>query len=316
MSNNPTAEAPVPASFPYVDLQVNGYAGVDFNDPKVTPDQFHAACRHLQSDGVTQILATIITDTPEHMARCLANIAQFREADPLAQQIIAGIHIEGPFISPEDGYRGAHPLDAVTPANLDLMNRLLDAAAGLTRLVTLAPESDPHNLLTKHLTHQSITVAAGHTNATVDQLRSAIDAGLTMFTHLGNGCPMFPHRHDNIIQRVLYLADQLFISFIADGVHVPFTALANYLKFASLDHCLIVTDAIAPAGLGPGQYTLARWNLNIGPDMVARAPDGSHLVGAAITMNQSAQNLAQHLNLTADQLTQLLVDNPRRAINL
>ena len=135
-----------------------------------------------------------------------------------------------------------------------------------------------------------------------------------MFTHLGNGCPMQMHRHDNIIQRALSLRDRLWLCFIADGVHVPFFALQNYLRLAGIDRAIVVTDAIAPAGLGPGRYTLGRWDLIIGDDMVARAPDGSHFVGSAITMKQSAANLRRALQLPDAVIRQLTGDNPRTAV--
>ena len=116
------------------------------------------------------------------------------------------------------------------------------------------------------LANQNITVSAGHCNPNLDQLRAAIDAGLRMFTHLGNGCPQQLPRHDNIIQRVLSQADKLWICFIADGVHVPFFALRNYLKCADINRCVIVSDAMAAAGLGPGQYKLSRWEVTVGPE--------------------------------------------------
>src|SRR4030095_15427595 len=135
-------------------------------------------------------------------------------------------------------------------ADRDSMRRLLDAADGLARLVTLSPESDPGFAVTRMLAAEDVRVSAGHTNASLDELKAAIDAGLSMFTHLGNGCPMQMHRHDNIIQRALSLSDKLWICFIADGAHVAFPALGNYLRAAGLDRCVIVTDAIAPASLG------------------------------------------------------------------
>ena len=205
------------------------------------------------------------------MCARLANLARLRDADPLAKEIIAGFHIEGPFINETKGYVGAHPPDAVLPAGVDAMKRLLDAGAGLTRMVTLAPERDANFAVIAMLAKQRIHVSAGHCDPTLDQLRGAIDAGLTMFTHLGNGCPMQVHRHDNIIQRVLSVADKLLIGFIADGTHVPMFALANYLKVAGVENCYVVTDAIAPAGLGPGRYTLGRWELLIEEDMQSRA---------------------------------------------
>ena len=124
------------------------------------------------------------------MAARLARIAAYRQADALARELIWGLHIEGPFISPLPGYVGAHPPEHVRPADPDAMRRLLDAAAGLTRLVTLAPERDAGLAVTRLLAGQGILVAAGHCDPSLADLRAAIDAGLSMFTHLGNGCPM------------------------------------------------------------------------------------------------------------------------------
>jgi N-acetylglucosamine-6-phosphate deacetylase len=298
----------------YFDLQVNGYAGVDFNSDGLTARPLHCCCEKLAQDGVGQILATIITADVDAMCRRLARIVELRERDPLARQMIAGFHIEGPFINETKGYRGAHPEEAIRPADPDMMRRLLDAAGGLTKLVTLAPERDADFAVTRLLANQGIVVSAGHTDASLDDLKAAIDAGLSMFTHLGNGCPMQLNRHDNIIQRALSLSDRLWLTFIADGVHVPWPALRNYLRAATLDRCIVVTDAISAASLGPGRYTLGHWDLLVGEDRVARAPDGSHLVGSAGTMPLSRSNLRSHLALTDEQIDRLTLHNPRLAV--
>src|SRR4029077_5196417 len=132
------------------------------------------------------------------MAARLDRIARLREQNPLAKRIIWGIHVEGPFISPEPGFVGAHPPRHVRPANLDAMKRLLDAAQGDVRLVTLAPECDPDLKVTSYLSNRGILVSAGHCNPSIDQLRAAIDAGLSLFTHLGNGCPLMIPRRDHV----------------------------------------------------------------------------------------------------------------------
>lgn len=302
----------------YFDLQVNGYGGVDFNQDDLSLEQFQQACQALRADGVGGILATLITEDLSRMAGRLRRLAVLREQLPLARQLIAGFHIEGPFLNEQAGYRGAHPVDAIRPATEDAMATLLEAGAGLTRLVTLAPERDGGLKVTRRLVREGVTVAAGHCDPSLDELSAAADAGLTLFTHLGNGCPMQMHRHDNIVQRALQLARQgkLTPCFIADGVHVPFVALGNYLQLAGIDRCAVVTDAIAPAGLGPGRYSLGRWDLLIGEDMVARAPDGSHFVGAAITMRQTESNLRDKLGLSPEQVRRLLETNPRSAIGL
>lgn len=300
----------------YFDLQVNGCAGVDFNAESLTADQLHRACQKLTGDGVEGILATVITADIGVMERRLSALQKLRDADDLARRVIAGIHIEGPFLNETPGYRGAHPVEAIRPADRDLMARLLNAAGGLTRLVTLAPERDENLQVTRFLAAKGVKVAAGHTDASLEVLTQAIDAGLTLFTHVGNGCPLLLPRHDNIIQRALSLSDSLWLTFIADGVHVPWPALGNYFRAAGLERCIVVTDAIAAAGLGPGRYTLGHWDLVIGDDMVARAPDGSHLVGSAGTMPASRRNLAEHLHLSEEQIDLLTCQNPRAAMGL
>ena len=300
----------------FFDLQVNGYAGVDFNQDGLQPGDLHRACERLEADGVGGCLATIISDDLDAMCRRLSTLAAHRGRDPLAQRLIAGLHIEGPFLNETDGYRGAHPRDAIRPADVESMTRLLDAAGGLARVVTLAPERDRGFAVTRMVADQGIVVSAGHTDATVDELRGAIDAGLSMFTHVGNGCPMHMHRHDNIVQRALSLADRLWLCFIADGAHVPFVALGNYLRGAGDDRAVIVSDAIAPAGLGPGRYVFGRWDIVVGDDMVPRAPDRSHFVGSGITMRQSANNLRQALGLPDGVVRRLTCDNPRAVLGV
>lgn len=299
-----------------LDLQVNGYAGTDFNRDGLTAEALHHACVALLEDGCDAILATFITDEVEVLERRMSTLVSLRAQDPLAQQVIAGIHIEGPFINPEKGYVGAHPPHCVRPANLEDTKRLLDAAGGLTRIVTLAPEHDDRYHVTEFLSSNGVTVSAGHCNPSLEQLRAATEHGLSMFTHVGNGCPMLMHRHDNIIQRALALRDRLWLCFIPDGVHVEFFALLNYLRCAGLEKTIFVTDAISASRLGPGKYTLAGWDIVIGEDLVARSPDGSHFVGSTVTIPRILSNGQQQLGLSKAELALLLDVNPRKAVGL
>ena len=163
----------------YFDLQVNGYTGVDFHQDDLTADALHTACERLLADGVERILATITTEKLHTMASRLERMARLRESIPLAKQVIAGFHVEGPFINETDGYRGGHPRDAVIPAGLDPMKRLLDAGSGLVKLVTLAPERDPGLRLTRMLADAGVVVSAGHCDPSLEELTAAIDAGLS-----------------------------------------------------------------------------------------------------------------------------------------
>ncbi len=298
----------------YFDLQVNGYAGVDFNADALTAEGLDEACRRLRADGVGQILATIITDELDAMSRRLTKLSTLRTASPLAAEVIAGIHVEGPFISAEPGYVGAHPAGATRPATREAAEKLLDAADGLVRLITLAPEQDVNSGVTRWLVKQGVCVSAGHCDPTLDVLERSIDAGLSMFTHLGNGCPLLLNRHDNVIQRVLSLAERLWVCFIADGVHVPFVALKNYLKLVGPERAIVVTDAIAAAGMGPGVYTLAGQKVVVDERLATWAADKSHLVGSACTMVQAVSYLQNELSLSPKSVRQLTVENPRVAL--
>lgn len=298
-----------------LDLQVNGYAGVDFNSESINENELHHACQALHDDGVEGILATVITDSIESMCKRLEKLTRIRDSNPLCAEIIVGFHIEGPFLNQSPGYIGAHPAAQAKQANTEDMKRLLDAANGYTKLVTLAPERDHLSKTTSFLSELGITVAAGHCNPTTDELMAGIDCGLSMFTHLGNGCPMQLERHDNIIQRVLSLSDSLWVSFIPDGLHVPFSALKNYLKIVPSERAIAVTDAISAARMGPGKYTIGKWRINIGTDGTAMAPDRSHLIGSTLTVPQIIENLGDSVGLESTQIQAMLYTNPLAAVN-
>lgn len=299
-----------------LDIQVNGYAGTDFNSNTFTPEALRHACECLREDGCDQILATFITDTMENLELRIRRLVEFRAKDPLVQEVIAGIHVEGPFINIEKGYVGAHPPHCVKPATVEDAKRLVEAGEGLVKLVTLAPECDEGFKTTSYLAGEGVTVSAGHCNPDLKTLTESCDAGLSMFTHVGNGCPMIMHRHDNIVQRALTLREKLWLCFIPDGVHIPFFALKNYLQVAGIERSIFVTDAISAARLGPGRYTLAGWEILIGEDLVARSPDASHFVGSTVTVPRILDNSRNDLSLSEAEIITLLETNPRKAIRL
>ncbi len=301
-----------------VDVQVNGYMGFDFNSDDLSIDGLRQACEALRADGVDHILATIITDEVGLMAGRLSKIAKACDEDPLIGSLICGLHVEGPFINETPGFVGAHPIPAVRPASIDAMQTLLDAGAGLVRLVTLAPERDADMAVTRYLSEQNIIVSAGHCDSSIEELKRAIDAGLSMFTHLGNGCPGQMHRHDNIIQRVLSLTDQLWVSFVADGIHVPFFALHNYLERIGYSRAIVTTDAMLAAGLGPGTYPMGGKEVSVDERGVTRfvGGDDSFFVGCAATFPMMLDRLRSEIGLDEATLGKLVNDNPRRLLNL
>ena len=303
-----------PMNNTYFDIQVNGYAGVDFNQHKLGVESLKHACLRLEHDGVEGILATIITAELSDMTARVKQLAGLRDQDSTIQKMIKGIHIEGPFLNSAEGYRGAHPQAHILKPNVDLAQSLLEAGNGLVRIVTLAPEFDKNNKVTRYLHSQGVTVSAGHCNPSLDELKSAIDAGLSMFTHLGNGCPQTLHRHDNIIQRALSLKDDLWLCFIADGHHVPFYALKNYVACAGVERSIVTTDAMAAAGAQEGRYTLAHIALEVGADRVVREPGKANFAGSAIDMQSSRSNLQEKLGLTSTAAQQMTYVNPMKAV--
>jgi N-acetylglucosamine-6-phosphate deacetylase len=298
------------------DLQVNGYAGVDFCSADLNAEQLHVACQALSDDGVDAFLATVITDSVDALCAKLANLVRLREQDVLAKQIIRGIHIEGPFLNPGEGWIGAHPPDDVIPADPEIAQRLVAAGGGLVKLVTLAPECDPGMATIEYLSEEGIVVSAGHCDPSLDQLKAAIDHGLSMFTHLGNGCPTALRRHDNIINRILHLREDLWIGFIPDGAHVDFFALDLYLRLAGPDRAFMVTDAIAAAKMGPGLHKLSGMEVEVDEAGVARRPGSPYLAGSTLTMPQVWKNLRERLGRSDSEIEQLVSTNPRRAIGL
>ena len=299
----------------FVDLQVNGYAGVDFNSAiPLTDQQVVDVCERLKGDGVSRILATVITAPLDAMIARISRLANLIDQIPEVAEQIAGIHVEGPFINPADGFVGAHPRDSVCQANLDDANRLIDAGGSHVRLVTLAPERDDAAKVTRSLSDRGIVMAAGHSDASIDQLNESIDSGLKLFTHLGNGCPGLMHRHDNIVQRVLSLSDRLAISFIADGHHVPMFALANYFHRVPEEKTIIVTDAISAAGLPPGRYELSDQIVEVDPDRAAWAAGREHFAGCATTMPEMVDILKQRIGATDSQIERWTIANPARLL--
>jgi N-acetylglucosamine-6-phosphate deacetylase len=298
------------------DLQVNGYRGADFCSADLTLEQCRAACRSLAADGVDGILATVITDSIDGLCAKLRRLAAFREQDEGICRMIAGFHVEGPFISAAPGFVGAHPPEHVRPADVESMKRLLDAGAGLVRLVTLAPEHDAGLATTALLARRGVAVSAGHCDPSLDCLRRAIDAGLSLATHLGNGCPVTLPRHDNVVQRILAVRDRLWICFIPDGAHVPFFALKNLLDLCGVDRAVMVTDCIAAAGLGPGRHAFSGMTVEVDEAGVARRPGAPNLAGSTVTMPRVRDNLARELGLAPADVARLVDANPRAAIGL
>ena len=274
----------------FFDLQVNGFAGVDFNSTEVTAEDYRRAVRALWTTGVTRFCPTIISASQEHLCRCLQAAAE-AAADPIAGPSIAGIHLEGPYISPEDGPRGAHLRAAIRPPDRDEFESLQQVAGGRIRLVTLAPEVPGAVPFTEYLTQKGIVVAIGHTAAPAGLIVEAVAAGARLSTHLGNGATELIHRHHNIIWEQL-AADQLCASFIVDGHHLPPAMVKSMIRAKGVSRSLLVTDAVAPAACRPGRYKLGEQDVELTPEGRVHLSTG-RLAGSALRMDVAVSKVME-----------------------
>lgn len=293
----------------FFDLQVNGFAGVDFNHPGCTPDQFQQAIDAMRATGVTRFLPTLITSSFERFARCAQALLNF------SHPANAGIHMEGPYISPLDGARGAHPREHVIAASIEDFQRRQEAAGGRIVLVTLAPEVKGALELIEHLVKSNVRVAIGHTAATPEQIRDAARAGATLSTHLGNGCAQMLPRHPNFIWEQL-ACDELYASFIADGHHLPAATLKAMVRVKSPSRTILVTDAMAAAGCPPGTYMIGEALVELSENGRVAAPGASNLAGSALAMHTAVANTARFTGLPLDEALPMASTQPAHYVDV
>jgi N-acetylglucosamine-6-phosphate deacetylase len=284
--------APVPAPG-YFDLQANGFAGVDFQRavPLAAMEQAVAA---LHRHRTTRILITLITDTVDAFAAQLAHLEQLAAASPAVRAMVAGYHLEGPYLLPEPGYHGAHDPRKMKRPDRAEFDRLWRAAGERIRLITIAPEWPGSPEFIRHVVGHGVRVSIGHSNADDRAIDAAIAAGMTLCTHVGNGTPMQLPRHDNVVQRVL-ARDELTAVFIPDGIHVPPGTLRNFVRAKPRGQVLFTSDCIAAAGAPPGRYTIGTLEVESGADGVVREPGKPNFAGSSCTMDRCAENARRFL---------------------
>jgi N-acetylglucosamine-6-phosphate deacetylase len=291
----------------FFDLQVNGFGGVDFNAPDLTSDLVAEALARMRATGVTRCLPTLVTSSLAEFSASARVIV--RTSDPA----IAGIHMEGPYISPEDGARGAHRRECVRAASRDDFRRRQDAADGRIVLVTLAPEVDGALPLIGSVTADGIRVAIGHTAASPQQIQNAISAGATLSTHLGNGCAAVLPRHPNVIWEQL-AADALFASVIVDGHHLPPATVKSIVRAKGLTRTILVTDAIAAAGCDPGTYMIGGVRTELAADGRVSLAGTPYLAGSSLTLDRAVANTARFTGLPLEDIAPMASTIPAHFI--
>jgi N-acetylglucosamine-6-phosphate deacetylase len=293
-----------------IDLQVNGFAGVDYNSASSTHEQIAQSIRAMFVCGVTRFFPTVITGSTDNMSAALRHLAIAKESIAEGQAMEA-FHLEGPYISPEDGPRGAHPARWVRPPDLEEFRRFQDAARGNIRLVTLSPEWPEAPRFIEALVQQGVVASIGHTRASSEQISDAVSAGATLSTHLGNGADAVLPRHPNYLWEQL-ADDRLAASFIVDGFHLPSSFLNVALRAKGLERSLLVTDAVMPAGCSPGTYRLGEVAVELHPDGSVRLSGGTRLAGSALRMHHAVSNMMKTAGLNLRDAISLATRNPAR----
>ena len=289
------------------DLQVNGFGGVDFNAPRLTAERAAEAVERMRTTGVTRCLPTLITSSLEQFSASARVLGRMRSA------AVAGIHMEGPYLSPDEGARGAHSRGWIAPASVDDFRRRQDAAAGRIVLVTLAPEVPGAIALIEHLVESGVRVAIGHTTADPHWIGDAIAAGATLATHLGNGCAQMLPRHPNVIWELL-ASDALFASLIVDGHHLPPATVKVMVRAKGAHRTILVTDATAAAGSAPGRYTIGGVNGDLDEDGRVSLPGTPYLAGSALTLDRAIGRAARFTGLPIDEVIQMASTIPAEYI--
>jgi N-acetylglucosamine-6-phosphate deacetylase len=273
-----------------LDLQVNGYAGVDFNDPAITADALDHALDAMLRSGVTACLPTLITAPVELLGERLEALDRAVAASRFGPLMVPGYHLEGPFLNPEPGYAGCHPSVAMLPPDWGVIHRLSRQLARPIILLTLAPELAGAEAFIQTAVASGRIVAIGHTAASTETVNTAVRAGATLSTHLGNGLPQFLPKLENPIFAQL-AEDRLHASLIADGIHIPPRALTAMVRAKSADRSILVSDATAAATAPPGSYSFAGMLIEHTPEGAVVLPGTNRLAGSALPLDTAARNI-------------------------
>jgi N-acetylglucosamine-6-phosphate deacetylase len=293
----------------FVDVQVNGFAAVDYNSPTTSLEEVDRSIGVIHSTGVARFLPTVITGPADEMVAALGNLG--RSKNPA----IAGFHVEGPHLSPEDGPRGAHPLASIREPNLGEYRQWQEATDGRIRIVTVSPHWPSAPAYIEALVEGGVTVSIGHTHANEQQIADAVSAGATMSTHLGNAAHAVIRKQPNYIWEQL-ADDRLTASFIVDGIHVQRAFLKACIRAKSVERSVLVTDASMPAAAPFGRYRLGAQAVDHTPDGRVVLAGTERLAGSALKMNDGVAKLMTMAQLSLKDAVQMATVNPARMAHI
>jgi len=295
----------------FFDPQINGFAGIDFNSPHLTPEGFHQAALSMASTGVTRFFPTLITSSQERMVHQLKIIGYALRDDPLLQKMCLGIHLEGPYISLEEGPRGVHPREFVRLPQWEELEEFQEMCEGRIRCITLAPEVKGAISFIKKAVAHGMVIGIGHTNATEGVIEEAVQAGARLSCHLGNATPKpFPSDQDPIRKQLGM--HQLMISIIVDGIHLPHGVVKKYVRAKGKDQIVLTTDSMAGARAPCGRYTLGDLEVEVGLDRTARLMTSSRLADSTLTMDRAITNVIRFAEIDLPSAIRMTAENAQK----
>ena len=300
---------------PLMDLQINGYGGVDFQRDDQNLDNLLLATRQLRRDGCGKCLLTLITDEWSALMKRLRHLKGLRDESPELRRAIAGWHVEGPFLSAQPGFCGAHDPAVMEDPKPEHIRELRAITGNDPVLLTLAPERAGALEAVRLAVSLGIVVSLGHTNAPADMLAAAVQAGATGFTHLGNALPQQLDRHDNLLWRVLDTPG-LTVSLIPDTLHVSPMFFRLVHRILPPGRIYYTTDAMAAAGAPPGRHTIGRIELEVGADQIVRQPGRPNFAGSALRPIDGVMRAARMLGCSWPRAWDHFAKRPARLMNL
>ena len=307
-------------TLPYVspgffDLQVNGYMGIDYSADSISDDQVKKMISNLAVSGITQHIPTIISSPEDKILKNLRSISHAINDCPEIEQAIPGIHIEGPFISLQDGPRGCHDSEFIRDPDFEEFLKWQEAAEGRIKMVTLAPEKTGAIEFIKKAVNSGVIIGLGHTGASPEKIREAISAGAQYATHLGNASfPSVPKVNNYIWEQLA--ADKLFAGIISDGFHLPGSAVKIMARAKGMDKLVLTSDVALLGGLQPGVYKWGEMPVEVFKDGHLGLSGTDHPVGAGYLLDWDIAHFIQFTGHRLMEAISLCTINPAKLMTM
>ena len=295
----------------FIDIHTHGAYNFDTNDGE--PEGLREWMRRIPEEGVTSILPTTVTQMPDVLEKAVANVAAVaREGYEGAEML--GIHFEGPYLDME--YKGAQPPEAIAKATVEQFKRYQEAAEGMIKYITLAPEYDADFALTRYCSQNGVVVSMGHSSATYEQALLGIANGATSMTHVYNGMTPYHHRKPGLVGTALRVRD-IYGEVICDGCHSHLAALNNFFTAKGRDYSIMISDSLRAKHCPPGgAYQLGGHDIEIGEDGLARLKGTETIAGSTLFLNRGLKILVEDAMVPFDTALNSCTINPARCLGV